>query len=154
MAIAQGAFVQFELDVARFNRRLTQFLATTTRDAEQVIFETAAQVLGDTQEGWPVAEVDGGASRAAWWGPRKVAALAYQIGNPLIYSKVIEYGGYPGPGAKTERFSGTRLAGGFTINPGVFPRQKPQAPLRRALAKNYGELGKAIKASHQQHWGR
>ena len=142
------------LDTARFSARLAQFAAATGRDTEQVVFEVAAQVLGDTQAGWPVAEIDGGASRAAWWGPRRIGPLAVQIGNPLIYAKVIEYGGYPGVGPKTERFSGTRLTGSFPINPGVYPRQKPQAPLRRALSKTYGTMGKAIKASHQQHWGR
>ena len=56
-------------------------------------------------------------------------------------------------GAKNRTLLRDTVAGGFTIGPGVYPRQKPQAPLRRALAKSYGEMGKAIKASHQSSGG-
>jgi len=143
--------IHIALDTARFNARLRQFVHATTREAEQVVFEVAAQVLGDTQAGWPV---DSGASRAAWFGPNKSAPLTYQIGNPLRYSPIVEYGGFSGPGPGTEARAGERLSGGIQINPGVYSRKQPSAPLRRALAKNYEEMTKKIKASHQQHWGR
>ena len=68
--MADGATLTF--DTARFNTRLAQFLASTTREAERVVFEVAALVLGDTVESWPV---DTGLSRASWWGPRKAGEL-------------------------------------------------------------------------------
>lgn len=153
MAPPTGTHVQFQLDVTRFNQRLAQFVAASMRSAEQVVFEVASDVLGDTQEGWPVAEVDGGLSRAAWWGPRKVGAASYQIGNPVRYAGVIEFGGYPSPGEKTAPFGPVVLPGDFSINQGVYPRQKPAAPLRRALAKHYGAMTAKMQDAHQQAWG-
>ena len=43
--------VSIHFDTARFNARLAQFLAVTTREAEKVVFEVAALVLGDTVSG-------------------------------------------------------------------------------------------------------
>ena len=139
------------LDTARFNARLRQFVTAHERGADRVVFETAVQVLGDTQATWPV---DSGASRAGWYGPRKVGPAHYQIGNPFRYALTIEYGGWNSPGPKTERRAGERLTGDFQINPGVYARQSPSAPLRRALAKNYGEMTQKLKALHQQQWGQ
>ena len=144
------ALVNVELSTALLAQRLAQFLATTTQDTKRIVFEVAAQVLGDTQAGWPV---DTGASRAGWAGPRQVAPLAYQISNPFRYSSTIEYGGCNSPGAKTEYFAGELLDGTIQINPGVYSRQVPAAPLRRALAKSYGEISQRIAESHQQRWG-
>lgn len=143
--------VAMDIDVQRFQQRLRAFVARTTQDAARVVFETAAQVLGDTQEGWPV---DTGLSRSSWYGPRKIAPLTYQIGNPISYSPIIEYGGWPGVGPLTHQRPGERLAGGLSINPGIYSRKKPSAPLRRALAKNYGRLTTEIRNIHQHQWGR
>lgn len=146
-----AAHVAITFDTARFSARLARFVASQTREAEQVVFGVATTVLGDTVVGWPV---DSGQSRAGWWGPRKVGPFHYQIGNPFRHSGIIEYGGWANPGPKTDRLPGERLSGGFAINPGVYARQKPSAPLRRALAKSYGEMGKQLKASMRQQWGR
>ena len=143
--------VQFSMDVQRFSGRLARFIAATGRDADQAVYAVATDVLSDTQIGWPV---DTGVSRAAWWGPRRIGPAAVQIGNPFRYASVIEFGGYPGVGPKTQKFGPSRLPGGFIINAGIFPRQKPAAPLRRALAKHWGEMTKHIRAAHGQQWGR
>ena len=140
-----------QLDTARLAQRLAQFLATTTEDAERIVAGVALQVLADTQAGWPV---DSGASRAGWAGPRQMAPLAYQISNSFRYAPIIEYGGCVSPGAKTEYFPGELLDGTIQINPGVYSRQVPAAPLRRALAKSYGEISQRIAESHAQQWGR
>ena len=145
------ALINVELTTPRLTQRLAQFLAVTTQETAHVVAEVAAQVKADTQIGWPI---DSGASRAGWTDPRQVGPLAYQISNPFRYSLPIEYGLYAHPGAKTEYFPGTRLLGGLVIEPGVFPRQRPAAPLRRALAKSYGEMAQRIRDAHQQRWGK
>ena len=147
------AAIRFELDVARFNRRLTQFVTASERDARQIVYETALDVLSDTVAGWPVAP-QSGISRASWWGPRAVGSSAFQIGNPWRYSLVIEFGGYRGVGPKTRRFGPSVLPGSFAINQGIYPRQKPAAPLRRSLAKHYGDMVVKLKGTHQRQWGR
>jgi hypothetical protein len=138
------------VDLARFRGRLTRFLVTTTHGADAAVFGVAADVLADTMRGWPV---DTGVSRAAWFGPVKVEEAAYQIGNPLRYARIIEYGGYPGVGPKTAAFGGATLPGGLAINAGIYPTQRPEAPLRRALAKAYGQMGRAIATHLRQTWG-
>lgn len=143
--------VQFKLDTERFNRRLQAFVRRTEAAADRIVQRTALGVLRDTLIGWPV---DTGASRAAWQGPFKLGPAVYQISNPIRYASALEYGGYKGVGPKTERFGPATLPGGFTINAGIYPRQRPAAPLRRALAKHYGEITKELKALHQQTWGR
>mgnify|MGYP001612339216 CR=1 FL=1 len=145
------SIVNITFDTARFNQRLQQFLNATTREAEKVVFEVAAKVLGDVQQSWPV---DTGVSRAAWYGPRKMTPLAYQIGNPIRYATTIEYGGFGGPGPGTVRFGPATLPGNFVINQGNYSRKVPAAPLRRALSKNYGELTTRVATLHRQHWGR
>ena len=145
------ATASFHLDVARFNQRLSQFLRQTQGDAERTVFETALDVLSDTVTGWPR---DTGISADSWWGPQRVGPAAFQIGNPWGYARVIESGGYRGVGPKTHRFGPQVLTGGITIPAGIYPRQKPAAPLRRALAKRYGAMSAGIRRSHQRHWGR
>ena len=119
-----------------------RYIATSGRDADAAVPPVATEVLADTQESWPV---DSGASRAAWWGPNRLAPASYQIGNPVVYAKVLEYGGYTGVGPKTEQHGGTQLAGVGAVAPGIFSTQA-HAPLRRALSKNYRALGKILKA--------
>ena len=143
--------ITLHLDTARFNARLREFVTAVERGADRVVFATAVEVLGDTQVDWPV---DSGISRAGWWGPKKIREAEYQIGNPFRRSLVIEYGGWPNPGPKTERRAGERLTGGFQINPGVYARQSPSAPLRRALAKNYGRMTQELQKLHREQWGR
>jgi hypothetical protein len=128
-------------DDAAFRARLNYYVAQFPADAERVVFKVATRVLADIQVGWPV---DTGASRAAWIGPRQIAPLTYQLSNPFVYARVIEYGGYPSPGAKTAPAGGETLPGGIAINAGVYPRQRPAAPVRRALSKAYGVMGSEL----------
>jgi hypothetical protein len=143
--------VQVMFDLTRFTGRLAQFIATTGLRADEAVLGVATEVLAFTIRGWPV---DEGISRAAWFGPVKVGAAAYQIGNPIHYARIIEYGGYRGVGPKTAAFGGTALPGGLTINAGIYPTQRPEAPLRRALAAAYGRMGTAIGAHLHATWGR
>ena len=139
------------LDVARFNARLAAFVQRVGADVDRVVYKVATDVLRDTVQGWPV---DTGHSRAAWWGPRRIGPSAFQIGNPTRYARVLEWGLYRGVGPRTVRVSGTRFPGGFQVTPGIYSKQKPAAPLRRALAKNYGEMTKQLQANMRQDWGR
>ena len=149
--MAEGKMAAFQLDVARFNRQLTRFVHASQDDAEQIVYAIASDVLTDTKIGWPV---DTGLSRAAWWGPRKIGPATFQIGNPMGYAHVIEFGGYQGVGPKTHQFGPERLRGGFTVPGGIYPRQRPAAPLRRALATHWGRMTDELKASHARRWGR
>jgi hypothetical protein len=135
--------VTLEWNDRLFTQRLSAYAAQVGENAEQAVFEVAADVLADIRIGWPV---DSGDSRRAWIGPRKIAPLTYQLSNPYPYARVIEYGGYPGVGPKTSRYGGSSLPGGIAINPGIYPIQRPAAPVRRALAKAYGQIGKRLQA--------
>jgi hypothetical protein len=150
MAIDPGTWIQFHLDVDHFNRRLTAFAAAHRRAADAVVQDVAGKVLRDTQDGWPV---DSGDSRAAWTEPIRVGPAAYQLRNPLVYAKVIEFGGWPSPAEKTVAFGPVVLPGSFPINQGVYARQVPAAPLRRALSKHYGEMLAQMAEAHQTAWG-
>lgn len=130
-------------DDTQFRARLQDYVNIFPQDADKLVFKVAARILADIKRGWPV---DSGASRAAWLGPTQVEPLAYKLTNPFVYSRVIEYGGYPSPGAKTAPAGGETLPGGVTINRGNYPRQKPAAPVRRALSKGYGQMTKELDA--------
>jgi hypothetical protein len=129
--------VSLTWDDTAFQARLQDYINVLPQDAEKILFRVAARVLADIKAGWPV---DTGASRAGWIGPRKIAPLAYQLSNPFTYARVIEYGGYMGSGPKVGPAGGETLPGGVTVNRGLYPRQRPAAPVRRALAKAYGQI--------------
>lgn len=124
-----------------FRARLNGYVQRYPAQAEQIVFKVAAEVLADAKVGWPV---DSGASRAGWIGPRRIDTLTYQLSNPFRYARVIEYGGYRGLGPKTVEAGGETLPGSITVNRGIYPRQRPAAPLRRALSKAYGRMTKAL----------
>jgi hypothetical protein len=130
--------IALQWDDTAFRGRLNRYVAQFPAEAEKVVFKVATRVLSDIKVGWPV---DTGASRAGWVGPRQIAPLTYQLSNPFVYARVIEYGGYPSPGAKTAPAGGETLPGGIVVQSGIFPRQRPAAPVRRALSKNYGVMG-------------
>lgn len=143
--------VSIDLDVQRFNRALTQFVQQVGGDVDRIVYAVATQVLSDTKDGWPV---DTGHSKSEWWGPHRAGPGHFQIGNPVTYARVIEYGGYRAVGPRTVRMGGSTLPGGFTIPAGIYPRQRPAAPLRRALAKAYGDMTTKAGESMRKHWGR
>jgi hypothetical protein len=133
--------VTLEWNDKAFQARLQRYIAQFPEQAEQAVFKVAARVLADTKVGWPV---DTGFSRAAWVGPRRVGALEYQLSNSAPYAAVIEYGGY-NLGPKTAPAGGETLPGRIYVNRGNYPRQRPAAPVRRALSKNYGVMGEELK---------
>lgn len=135
----------------RLSAALQRLITVTEHQADQVVAEVATAVLADIVDGWPV---DSGVSRAAWWGPRKVGPAQYQLGNPTLYAATIEYGGYPGIGPKTEAGGGENLGHDIVTNRGIYPKQKPAAPVRRALAKHAGEISEKLAAVQQHSFGR
>ena len=137
--MAERSAIEWHLE--RFNAQLARLVQQMPAQADRVVFTVAQEVLSSIKRGWPV---DTGVSRNAWIGPTKVAPAAYQLSNPYIYARVIEYGGYPGVGPKTERTGGETLPGGFDVNAGVYPVQVPHAPVRRALARHYGQIAQKL----------
>lgn len=133
----------------RLNRRLWQWVSLTPHLVDQTATEFITDVKADIQAGWPVAS---GASRGAWDGPKRVAPRTYILVNPVVYAWVIEYGRYPGVGPKTEKISGMDLGEGFRVNAGIYPRQKPAAPVRRALAAHSVDLRRRLLAAQRQAW--
>jgi hypothetical protein len=133
--------MQLEWNDTAFRARLQRYIDAFPGQAEETVAKVALRVLADIKVGWPVLT---GLSRASWLGPRKVAPLTYQLSNALIYSKIIEYGGYH-LGPKTIPAGGETLPGNIMVQRGIFPRQRPAAPVRRALSKAYGVMGEELK---------
>lgn len=111
---------------------LERFSKRARESTDQGAQREAAILLEDIQDGWPV---DTGASRAAWSGPFKVAEGHYRLINPMVYAPVIEYGGYPSPGPKTAQVGAQLLPGGISVGSGVYPTQRPVAPVRQAMSR-------------------
>ena len=141
--------VSIALDVTRFNRRIARYIAASGQDVEAATLQVATEVLADTVEAWPV---DSGASRAAWWGPRRIAPAAFQIGNPVVYAKVLEYGGYRGVGPKTEARGGTQLAGVGAVAPGIFSTQA-HAPLQAGVERELSTARAVVKSGTEEELG-
>lgn len=102
----------------------------------------ATLLRNDIVVGWPV---DTGVSRAGWQGPFRRGYAHYEVVNNFVYAPVIEFGGYPGVGPKTANLGSELLPGGIQINGGIYPTQRPAAPVRRALSKRQLELTQALK---------
>lgn len=93
--------------------------------------------------------VDTGALRASIQGPNKIADGHYQVVVGAPYAWVVEHGGYPGVGPKTVKIGDFILEEGIAVEGGIFPSQKPAAPVRRAIAarkKALRDLAKRIRA--------
>lgn len=136
------ADVTLQWNSGPFQNRLQKYLKKVEGNMEQALVAVALDVLDEIKAGWPV---DTGASHDSWIGPRKAGTLEYRLSNPFKYARVIEYGGYPHPREKTVQFGPATLPGKITINAGVYPRQRPAAPVRRALSKAYRQLGKQLQ---------
>ena len=122
---------------SRLSRKITEFLNESEDRAEKVISKAIHDWQADTVRGWPV---DKGFSRASIESPSKVAKGHWEFHITAAYAGVIEYGGYPGVGPKTAEMGPEDLGDGVDINAGIYPTQRPQAPLRRALAKTRREI--------------
>lgn len=122
-------------------KSLSQFIKAFGSKLAEAMDELARDQAGKLRDdivvGWPVEK---GASRAGWEGPTQVAFAHYRVSNNYVYSPVIEYGGYPGVGPKTEEVSAHELPGGIDVNQGIYPTQRPAAPVRRAISKRTLEL--------------
>ena len=141
--------LSFETNIQQFARSLAQFARVTERDLDGIVAGTAAQVLADTQRGWPV---DEGVSRAAW--RRERVGFAHQrLRNPTVYARTIEFGGYRGTGPKTERIGpASLLPSGLRTDAGIYPSQRPNAPLTRALNRNLAAMERDTYAMLQRRW--
>jgi len=109
----------------------------TIEDVDKEFLHQATLLRNDIVRGWPV---DTGASRAGWQGPIRRGYAHYEVVNNFVYAPIIEFGGYPGVGPKTQFAGGVANAERIDFNPGIYPTQKPPAPVRRALSKRKKEL--------------
>ena len=114
---------------------------------DDIARQETGELRDDIVQGWPV---DTGASRAGWQGPTKVAHAHYRLRNDYDYAAVIEYGGYPGVGPKTERVGSHVLPGGVAVNGGIYPSQRPAAPVRQAISKRTLPLREQIAKAMRQ----
>jgi hypothetical protein len=126
-----------------FTVNTRQFIAAFNRaglDAERAIdrelFGTASDVLDNIVD---LSPVDTGFFRAGWRGPARGARfpsiLEWVLTNPTPYAATIEFGGYKGVGPKTRREPAQVFPGGIRVGAGIFPTQKPHAPVRRSLSR-------------------
>jgi hypothetical protein len=114
---------------------------------DDVAKREAGELGDEIVRGWPV---DTGASRAAWEGPSKVGDAHYRLSHNLDYAGVVEHGGYPGVGPKTEQVSAHVLPGGIAVNGGIYPSQRPAAPVRRGISARTLPLHEAVAKAIRQ----
>ena len=126
---------------ARFTNLIKDYTRVMERDLDAEMQRQTTLLRNDIVIGWPV---DTGVSRAAWQGPRKRGFAHYDLINNVVYSPVIEFGGYRGVGPKTAELGAELLPGGIQINGGIYPIQRPAAPVRRALSKRILEVERAL----------
>lgn len=126
----------------KLNALLYRKIEKTKRDADAVVREQAYLLYNYIVENWPV---DTGFSRASITPPERIGFAQYRIRITAEYAVIIEYGGYRGVGPKTAQESGITLPGGISINSGIYPIQKPHAPVRRGLARVSVSLREEIK---------
>lgn len=115
-----------------WNSIMQKVSRTARAKADQDMRQESALLKSDIQGGWPV---DTGASRAAWSGPLRVAEGHYRLINSMSYAATIEYGGYPVVGPKTAQVGAHTLPGGISVGGGIYPTQKPVAPVRQAMSR-------------------
>ena len=113
------------------------------RNTDEYMFVLITKWHRYTVIGWPVAEVDGGYSRASIEAPSQVGAGVWQFRITANYAWVIEYGGYRGVGPKTTQVGSTMLSGGIDINAGIYVKQRPAAPMRQGLSRIRLEMAQA-----------
>ncbi len=124
-------------DAAGLGNLIEAFAAQKRREIDEAFREQAGLLRDDIIKGWPV---DTYASRAGWQGPTKIGEADYQLKNDYPYAATIEYGGYPGVGPKTHEVGAFVLPEAIQVNGGIYPTQRPAAPVRQALSKRKVEL--------------
>jgi len=133
-------------DIGRnFGSILGKYVSRVEASSKQVLRQEIGTLRDVILELWPV---DTFASRGGWQGPIPIEGLSGEIGfllkNEFDYAAVIEFGLYPGVGPKTALQPTTILPGEQTIHRGIFPTQKPHAPVRRALSRRFLALNRAL----------
>ena len=151
MAQQRNKHINFTVDTASFARTLTRISQRTERDLDTEVLTSTAELKAGVQKGWPRLT---GTSVGAWEGPLRFGRLHWGIRNSVVYAHVIEFGGYPGVGPKTIQFAGEILADGIVVNEGIYPRQKPAAPVRRNLAQVGPQFRQNIRAIVRRNWRR
>lgn len=126
----------------QLNALLTRKVEKTKEDADALVLKHAYLLYNYIVENWPV---DTGFSRASITPPERIGFAHYRIRITAAYAIIIEYGGYRGVGPKTAQEGGIILPGGIQIGPGIFPIQKPYAPVRRGLSRIMVSLEKDLK---------
>lgn len=111
-------------------------------EVDAIMREETGLLRDDIIRGWPV---DTYASRGGWQGPYRVGEAHYQLRNEYPYAVTIEYGGYPGVGPKTAQQGAQVLPGGVEVNGGIYPTQRPAAPVRQGLSRRWLSLQRKLK---------
>lgn len=142
--------VQFDIDTRSFTQAMRRFAERSELGGERVLRMTALSVQTDVTDHWPR---DTGQS-AGKWQVRRLSREEYELRNRAPYAVTIEFGGYPGVGPKTVRLGPQRLAEGIVTNAGIYPKQKPAAPLRRALARHQRMFEGETADMLQREWRR
>lgn len=138
MAFIQHNFTQITQDITSL---ILLYAQKVQADVDPVMRQKGGDLRTYAVEGSPV---DTGAFRAAWQGPTKLGHAHYEVRNETDYGPIIELGGYRGVGPKTSEQGGETLPGGIPIGPGIYPTQRPAAPMRRAVSRVYVEVAQEL----------
>lgn len=123
-------------------RLLQKYAQETKQNVDKVVEDQIKLFKSDTEAGWPT---DTFFSIESIGEPEHVAFAHWRFRITAPYAGVIEYGGYPGVGPKTSQQAGTILPGGIAVGGGIYPTQRPSAPVRRALSKRKVFFIEALK---------
>lgn len=142
--------IRIQTNAAAYKRTLRRFVARVERDLDNLVQQAMLLMLRRIQQSWPV---DTGISRLSWSTPRRRAPRDWELVNNAKYASVIEFGGYPGVGPKTVALGAEQLAGDISVGSGIFPKQRPSAPVRRAQAAAVPELQRGVQQVVRRAWG-
>lgn len=141
--------IRIEIDAQSYIRALERFADTVERDLDILAQQSLLLALRRIQQGWPV---DSGISRLSWSTPRRRGPRDWEIINTARYAAVIEFGGYPGVGPKTVALGGEQLPGDIRIASGIFPSQRPSAPVRRSQSAAVPEIRRDVEQVLRRAW--
>lgn len=148
--MARNKNLRFDFSKAEdvFGRVARNFATATERDFDQELAAGASRIESELDRTWPR---DTGYSIGRFK-LSKIQRGHYRLTNDAPYSNVIEFGGYPGVGPKTVRVGAVQLAPGVRINAGIYPKQKPAAPVRRAMARERREITPRLARIIARNW--
>lgn len=124
-----------------FSRLIAEYAREVKDDINTVLGEVMTEWQAETIRGWPV---DKGYSRSTISTPRNEGQGVWSFSVTAEYAGVIEYGGYRVVGPKTHQVGAQVLPGGIAVNGGIYPTQRPAAPVRRGMSKVKSQIGSIL----------